>query len=428
MDHFAYRNGVLHAEDVPLPTIAEQVGTPFYCYAAATLRRHYGVFRDALAGLDAQIFYALKANSNLAVVALLAGQGAGADVVSEGEIRRAFAAGVPPERIVFSGVGKTAAEIAFALDHRILQFNVESESELGVLSRLAAARGVTADIAIRINPDVDAATHAKITTGKRENKFGIAWPHAREVYRHAATLPGIAVRGVAVHIGSQLTDLGPFGAAFAIAADAVRALRADGHPIERLDLGGGLGVPYQGETPPSPADYGAMVRRVVGNLGCTLMFEPGRLIVANAGILVCRVIYVKKSEDRTFVIVDAAMNDLIRPTLYEAKHAIVTVTERPAGSRISRVDIVGPVCETGDYLALDCPLPAVAEGELLAVRTAGAYGAVMASSYNSRPIVPEVLVGGGSYSVVRPRPSYRDMMAGESIPDWVRSGSDRQRG
>ncbi|MBM3502531.1 MAG: diaminopimelate decarboxylase [Alphaproteobacteria bacterium] len=425
MDHFVYRGGALHAEDVALATIAEHVGTPFYCYAAATLRRHYRVFRDALAGVDSQVFYALKANSNLAVVALLAAEGAGADVVSEGEIRRALAAGVPPERIVFSGVGKSESEIAFALDSRIHQFNVESEPELIVLSRLAAARQVTADIAIRINPDVDAATHAKITTGKRENKFGIAWPYAREVYRRAAALPAIAVRGIAVHIGSQLTDLGPFEAAFRIVADAVRMLRQDGHRIDRLDFGGGLGVPYGEEAPPSPAAYGAAVKRIAGQLGCRLMFEPGRLLVANAGILVTRVIYVKKSDDRTFVIVDAAMNDLIRPTLYEAKHTVVTVRERPAGAESSRVDVVGPVCETGDYLALDHPLPTVHAGELLAIRTAGAYGAVMASSYNSRPIVPEVLVSAGRYSVVRSRPSYRDMLSGESIPDWARSEASR---
>ncbi|MSO65595.1 MAG: diaminopimelate decarboxylase [Alphaproteobacteria bacterium] len=420
MDHFTYRDGVLHAEDVPVARLAASVGTPFYCYSTATLRRHYRVFCEALAGLDYVVHYAVKANSNLAVIGVLAAEGAGADVVSAGEIHRALAAGVPPERIVFSGVGKTRDELAFALAQGVHQINVESDDELVALSAAAASQGKTATVAIRINPDVDAATHAKITTGKRENKFGIAWPRARETYRRAATLPGIAVRGVAVHIGSQLTSLAPLEAAFTIAADAVRTLRSDGHHIDRLDLGGGLGVPYRDERPPSPADYGAAVRRLVGNLGCRLMFEPGRLIVANAGILVTTVIYVKSSEARTFVIVDAAMNDLLRPTLYEASHMVVPVRQPPAGAPIGPVDVVGPVCETGDYLALDYALSPVVAGDLLVLRTAGAYGAVMASNYNSRPLVPEVLVNDRDFAVVRPRPSYQQMMAGETIPAWAR--------
>lgn len=419
MDHFTYKNGVLHAEDVPIPALAEAVGTPFYCYATATLQRHYRVFADALAGLDAGIFYAVKANDNLAVIRTLADEGAGADVVSEGEIRKVRAAGVAPDKIVFSGVGKTRAEMAFALDTGILQFNIESEPELLALSDVAAARKVSVDIAIRINPDVDAGTHKKISTGRKENKFGIPWPEARAVFAKAADLPGLNVRGVAVHIGSQLTQLAPFERAFTIAVDAVRQLRSDGHQIDRLDLGGGLGIPYGEADPPAPADYGAMVKRVTAGLDCRLMFEPGRLIVANAGILVTRVIYVKPSPDKTFVITDAAMNDLIRPTLYGAYHEVVPVLQARAEGPPQTVDVVGPVCETGDVLAENREFPVPLADDLLVLRSAGAYAAVMASTYNARPLVPEVMVRGATHAIVRERQSSDALLATNTLPDWL---------
>ncbi len=419
MDHFTYKNGILNAEDVPLPALAAAVGTPFYCYSTATLQRHYRVFADALQGLDAQIFYAVKANDNLAVIRTLADAGAGADVVSGGEIRKVRAAGIPSERIVFSGVGKTREEMAYALDTGILQFNVESEPELDALSEVASARNATVDIAIRINPDVDAGTHKKISTGRKDNKFGIPWPEARSVFAAAAERPGLAVRGVAIHIGSQLTQLAPFEAAFTIAVDAVRQLRSDGHDIARLDLGGGLGVPYGIADPPSPADYGAMVKRVTAGLGCTLMFEPGRLIVANAGILVTRVIYVKRTPHKVFVITDAAMNDLIRPTLYGAHHAVAPVLEARAQGALEIVDIVGPVCETGDILAEDREMVAPLADDLLVLRSAGAYGAVMASTYNARPLVPEVMVKGSAHAVVRKRQTYDELLAANALPDWL---------
>jgi diaminopimelate decarboxylase len=421
MDHFLYRNGVLHAEDVPLPEIAAAVGTPVYVYSTATLTRHYGLFTEALAGLDHLVCYAVKANGNLAVLTLMASLGAGMDVVSEGEYRRARAAGVPGERIVFSGVGKTRAEMAFALTHGIRQFNVESEPELEALSELASRLGRNAPIALRVNPDVDARTHAKIATGKAENKFGIPIGRARAVYAEAARLPGIEVVGIDVHIGSQLTELAPFEAAFAKVAALAEALRADGHAIRRLDLGGGLGIPYRraNAAPPLPFDYGEVIRRTVGHLGCEIEIEPGRLIAGNAGLLLASVIYRKRGEDRDFLILDAGMNDLVRPAMYEAWHDIVPVREPPAGIELAPVDVVGPVCETGDTFALARPLPPLAAGDLVAFRSAGAYGAAMASEYNARPLVPEVMVSGERFAVVRPRPSHDEILARDSVPDWL---------
>src|SRR5947209_7733249 len=402
MHHFEYRNGVLHAEDVALPALAEAVGTPFYCYSTATLTRHYRVFSQAFAGTDAFVCYSIKANSNQAVLATLAQLGAGMDIVSEGELRRARAVGVPGERITFSGVGKMQREIAVALDEDIFCFNVESEQELEAISELAHARGATARIAIRINPDVDALTHAKIATGKSENKFGIPLARAREVYAHAAGLPGIHVSGVDIHIGSQITDLEPFDQAFTRLADFVQLLRADGHDIEHVDLGGGLGIPYRpGDDPQTyhPDRYAEVVRRRTNALGCKLIFEPGRLIVGNAGILVTQVIYVKRGAAKQFVIVDAGMNDLIRPTLYEAYQDVQPVRQNPAARPVT-ADVVGPVCETGDYLALGRAIPEPRPGDLLAIMTAGAYGAVQAGTYNSRLLVPEVMVRGPDYAVV----------------------------
>jgi diaminopimelate decarboxylase len=421
MDHFLYRRGVLHAEDVPLPEIATAVGTPVYVYSTATLTRHYRVFEEALSGMPHLICYALKANSNLAVVRLMASLGAGADVVSEGEYRRAKAAGVPGEKIVFSGVGKTRAEMRIALEGGVRQFNVESEPELAALSEVATSMGVAAPVTVRVNPDVDARTHAKIATGKAENKFGVPIGRAREVYAEAARLPGIEVVGIDVHIGSQLTELAPYEAAFAKVAELTEALRADGHDIRRLDLGGGLGIPYRrsNEAPPLPFDYGAVIRRTVGHLGCEIEIEPGRLIAGNAGVLLARVIWVKAGEGRDFVILDAAMNDLIRPALYEAWHDIVPVIEPEPGAEMRDYDVVGPVCETGDTFAERRPLPALGEGDLVAFRSAGAYGAVMASEYNSRPLVPEVLVDGDHYAVVRERPTFDAMMSRDTIPEWM---------
>ena len=421
MHHFAYHNGVLHAEDVNLESLAEAVGTPFYCYSTATLERHYRVFDEAFAGLDTLICYAMKANSNQAVLSTLARLGAGMDVVSEGELRRALAADVPPERIVFSGVGKTDRELALALETGIHCINIESEPELEALSRIAAQMGRTARISIRVNPDVDSGTHAKISTGKSENKFGIPIARAREVYARAAKLPGIEVTGVDMHIGSQITDLGPMEAAFRLLADFVMVLRGDGHTISHVDFGGGLGVPYYEDraAPPEPVAYAEMVKRVTHNLGCTLMFEPGRMIVGNAGILVSRVIYVKHGEARNFVIIDAAMNDLIRPTLYEAYHQIMPVRAAAPDAPVLVADVVGPVCETGDYLALGRNLPEPKEGDLLAIMTAGAYGAVQAGTYNTRPLVPEVLVKGDQYAVVRPRIDVDRLIALDQPAPWL---------
>lgn len=420
MNHFEYQNGQLCAEDVAIADIAAAVGTPFYCYSSATLTRHARVFMDAFKGQPARLCYSVKANSNLAVIATLAAEGAGADVVSEGELRRALAVGIAPAQIVFSGVGKTATELAFALDVGIDQFNVESEPELELLAEIAATKGLIARIAIRVNPDVDAKTHDKIATGKAENKFGISWQRAPAVYARAAELPSIAAIGIDVHIGSQLTSLEPFEAAFTRVAGMVEALRASGHTISRIDMGGGLGIPYRGDNdiPPHPDEYAALVKRTVGHLGCELTFEPGRMIVGNAGILVARVIYVKEGDGRTFAIVDAAMNDLIRPTLYEAFHEIRPVTE-PTGSDLTTYDVVGPVCETGDYLAKGRDLAPLHAGDLVAIMSAGAYGAVQASSYNTRPLVPEVLVRGDEYAIIRARPDYDEILKQDKIPAWL---------
>ncbi|MGE5503710.1 MAG: diaminopimelate decarboxylase [Actinomycetota bacterium] len=424
MNHFEYRLGELHAEGVALSAIAREVGTPFYCYSTATLVRHYTVFADALkaAGLDATVCFALKANPNTAVVRTLAELGAGADVVSEGELRRALAAGVPPGRIVFSGVGKTRRELEFAVAKGIMQINVESEPELMALSEVAAERGVRMPISLRVNPDVDAGTHEKITTGRKENKFGIEWTRAHEVYRIARSLPGVEVVGVACHIGSQLTEVEPFRQAFLRVRDLVAMLRADGFDIRRLDLGGGLGVPYADETPPSPAAYADAIRATLGDLGCRIVLEPGRLLVGNAGVLVSKVVYVKEGATRSFVIVDAAMNDLMRPALYDAHHGILPVRQADKDAPVTAVDVVGPVCETGDTFARQRPLPPVAAGDLLAFCTAGAYGAAMSSTYNSRPLVPEVLVKGDGFAVVRARPTYEDMASLESLPEWLSGG------
>ncbi|OIQ82586.1 diaminopimelate decarboxylase [mine drainage metagenome] len=419
MNHFQYHRGQLCAEDVPLARIAEQVGTPFYCYSTATLTRHYTVFRDALAGLDATICFAVKANANLAVIRTLSSLGAGADVVSGGELRRALAAGVAPEKIVFSGVGKTRAELDLALDTGILQVNVESEPELTALDEAARERGRRMEIGVRVNPDVDANTHAKITTGRKENKFGIEWTRAREVFRRAKQMAGVEPVAVAVHIGSQLTELQPFQDAFTRVRDLVLMLRADGIDIRRIDLGGGLGVPYDDEEPPSPEAYAAIIRETLGDLGCRLILEPGRLLVGNAGVLVSRIVYVKEGATRTFAICDAAMNDLVRPAMYDAHHDIRPVREPAAGTPLRAMDVVGPICESGDTFAKQRALPPLEAGDLIAFATAGAYGAAMSSQYNSRPLVPEVLVAGDRFSVVRARPSFEDMLALESLPEWL---------
>ena len=419
MDHFTYKNGALHAEGVPLTRIAEAVDTPAYVYSSATLVHHFRTFADAFKGQDAEVCYAVKANSNQAVITTLAREGAGADVLSEGEMRRALAAGIPASRMVFSGVGKSRAEITLALGEGIGQINVESEPELELISEIASAMNTRAPIALRVNPDVDARTHEKITTGRKENKFGIDIASAPAVYERAAALPGIKVVGVAVHIGSQLIDLTPFRDAFTLVAALVTELRSRGHDITRLDLGGGLGVPYRNEVPPAPADYAAMVKETVGHLGARLVFEPGRLIAANAGILLTRVLYVKTGDTKTFVVVDAGMNDLIRPTLYDAWHTIVPVTEAAAGTPEVAVDVVGPVCETGDIFAANRPLPLPRAGDLLAIRSAGAYGAVMASSYNSRPLLPELMVREAEFSVIRPRQTLEQLMGQDRLPDWL---------
>jgi diaminopimelate decarboxylase len=421
MNHFDYRNGVLHAEAVSLEQLAQSVGTPFYCYSSATLERHYRVFSEAFAGEKTLVCYALKANSNQSVLRTLAKLGAGADVVSGGELNRALAAGIPPEKIVFSGVGKTEAELRAALAADILCINVESEPELELLSRLASAQGKAVRISLRVNPDVDSGSHAKISTGKSENKFGIPLTHARAAYAHAAKLPGIRVTGIDVHIGSQITDLVPLEAAFRLLAEFVQTLRSDGHTISHVDFGGGLGIPYhaEGEAPPLPSAYAAMVKRVSHNLGCTLLFEPGRLIVGNAGILVTRVIHVKHGEAKNFIVIDAAMNDLIRPTLYEAHHDILPVRAAAQGAPVITADVVGPVCESGDYLALGRELAEPAAGDLLAIMTAGAYGAVQSSTYNTRPLVPEVLVKGDQYAVVRPRVEVDALIAMDRLAPWL---------
>jgi len=420
MNHFQYNEGVLCAESVRLDRLAEAVGTPFYCYSTATLERHYKVFSDALPA-GSLIAYAAKANDNLAVLKTLGRLGAGADVVSVGELAKVLAAGIPADRIVFSGVGKTREEMRSALEAGIYQFNVESEPELAALDEVALAMGLNAPVALRINPDVDARTHAKINTGTAETKFGIPFRHAREAYAHAATLKNIEIVGVDVHIGSQITDLEPFEAAFRRVGELVKTLRADGHTITRLDLGGGLGVPYEhgNSPPPDPAAYGAMVTRVTKDFGCRLSFEPGRLIAANAGVLVSRVIYVKRGDAKTFLIIDAGMNDLIRTAMYDAWHEIASVREPSPGSPRPRYDVVGPVCETSDLFAADRALPELKSGDLVAILSAGAYGAVMAGDYNARPRLAEVLVHGGQWGIVRPRESYADLIAKDRIPDWL---------
>jgi diaminopimelate decarboxylase len=421
MNHFDYRNGVLHAEAVNLIELAEAVGTPFYCYSTATLERHYRVFSEAFVGEKVLVCYALKANSNQSVLRTLAKLGAGADVVSGGELKRALAAGIPPQRIVFSGVGKTETELRAALEADIFCINVESEPELELLSRLASEQGRVARISVRVNPDVDSGSHAKISTGKSENKFGVPLDRARAVYARAAKLPAIRATGIDVHIGSQITDLVPLEAAFRLLIDSVQTLRADGHAISHVDFGGGLGIPYHAdrEAPPLPSAYADMVKRVTKNLGCTLVFEPGRMFVGNAGILVTRVIYVKQGNSRNFVVIDAAMNDLIRPTLYEAHHDILPVVAVPQGTPTIVADVVGPVCESGDYLALARTIPAPKAGDLLAIMTAGAYGAVQSGTYNTRPLVPEVLVRGDQYAVVRPRVEVDALIAMDRPAPWL---------
>ena len=421
--YFPYVEGSLRAEGVDLGVVAASVRTPFYCYSTAAIERQFDIFQSAFVGARALVCYAMKANSNQAVLRILARRGAGMDVVSGGELRRARAAGTPGERITFSGVGKTEAEISDALDEGIRCFNVESESELRVISEIAAGRGQVAPIALRVNPDVDARTHAKIATGMSANKFGVPLARAREIYREAARLPGLRVCGVDMHIGSQITDLEPFDVAFGLLASFVRTLREDGHAIEHVDLGGGLGVPYRaGEDPARyhPDRYAAIVRERLADLGTALIFEPGRLLVANAGVLVTRVLYVKRGEGKTFLIVDAAMNDLIRPTLYDAHHEIVPVRRPPADRRLETFDVVGPVCETGDYLALGRRMAEAEPGELLAVLSAGAYGAVQAGSYNSRLPAPEVLIHEDQWAIVRARPSYEDLIGLDQIPGWLR--------
>ena len=421
MHHLAYRDGVLHAEAVNLDTLAAAVGTPFYCYSTATLTRHYQVFAGAFADVRALVCYAMKANSNQAVVRTLARLGAGADVVSGGELKRARAAGIPADKIMFSGIGKTEAELALAVDEGILCVNVESEPELELLSSVAASKGRTANVSVRVNPDIDAKTHHKIATGKAENKFGIPISRAREVYTHAGKLKGLKVAGVDMHIGSQITELDPFGNAFALLAEFVRMLRTDGHTISHVDLGGGLGIPYRDndEPPPHPEAYAEVVKRATRDLDCRLIFEPGRLLVGNAGILVTRVLFVKHGEAKTFVVVDAAMNDLIRPTLYDAHHEIWPVAEPPSSAGRIRADVVGPVCESGDFLAVNRDLVEPASGALLAVMSAGAYGAVQAGTYNTRALVPEVLVNAAEWALVRPRLEVDQLIALDRMPNWL---------
>lgn len=425
MDHFSYKNGEMFAENVSLKTIAREVGTPVYVYSTATLVRHFNVFSEAFEGLDALVCFAVKANSNQAVLATLAAEGAGADVVSEGELFRALRAGIPAEKIVFSGVGKKPNEMIAALKTGIKQFNVESEPELEVLNAVAGKLGLTAPVSVRVNPDVDAKTHHKIATGKSENKFGIAWSKAESVYARIAELPNLRATGVDVHIGSQLTDLEPFKTAFERVLNLVKRLRANGHAIDHIDLGGGLGIPYDPseETPPSPGRYGAMIKQVLGDMDCSIILEPGRLIAGNAGILLSELLYVKQGEDRIFYIVDAAMNDLVRPAMYDAFHAIQPVDE-PQSDQTIAADFVGPVCESGDTFAKGRETPEMTPGDLLVFKSAGAYGAVLSSTYNSRELVPEVLVSGDHYAVVRARPSLDDLIGMDTVPTWLKPKTD----
>lgn len=421
MHHFEYKNGILHAEDISIPDIAAHVGTPFYCYSTATLKRHYRVFADAFSFTDTLVCFSVKSNSNLAIIKTLGGEGAGADIVSAGELHRALAAGIAPERIVFSGVGKSRDELTFALETGILQFNVESIPELETLNKIAREIRIKAPVALRVNPDVDAGTHKKISTGRAENKFGIPWDQAHIAFTMAAGMDGIEILGIDVHIGSQITDLKPFAAAFSKVADMVRALRAEGHDIRHLDLGGGLGILYKSgnEVPPSPDEYAGMIKEITAGLDIRLLFEPGRMIVGNAGILVSEVIYLKEGENRNFLIIDAAMNDLVRPTLYDAHHDIVPVAEAPSDAPLEAIDVVGPICETGDTFATARALPSLGAGDQVAILSAGAYGAVLSNSYNSRPLVPEVLVNGGRMSLIRARQTYDDLLALDSLPDWL---------
>ena len=421
MDHFLYHKGILHAEDVAITEIAAAVGTPFYVYSQATLMRHFRVFDEALNGMKHLICYAMKANSNIAILKILGNLGAGMDVVSGGEYLRAKAAGISGDKIVFSGVGKTREEMALAIKNGIRQFNVESEAELKVLNEVALSLGAIAPITLRVNPDVDAKTHAKIATGKSENKFGIPISKAQEVYSIAASMEGIDVVGIDVHIGSQLTDLEPFRLAYKKVAELTKELRQDGHNIRRLDLGGGLGIPYENsnQIPPTPEDYAKVIHETVGDLDCEIEIEPGRLLAGNAGLMVSSVIYNKSGEGRDFMIVDAAMNDLIRPAMYEAYHEIIPVIETTGSPEIRDYDIVGPVCETGDTFANKRALTPVADGEMVAFRSAGAYGAVMASEYNTRPLIPEVLVYGDQFSIIRDRPSIEAIIKRDIIPDWL---------
>ncbi|MGB7433738.1 MAG: diaminopimelate decarboxylase [Ahrensia sp.] len=423
MNHFDYVDGVLHAEGVALPTIAQAVGTPFYCYSTATLTRHYQVFAGAFSDIDATVCYAMKANSNQAVLKTLADLGSGADVVSEGELRRALAAGIAPEKIMFSGVGKTDAEMDFALAAGIHCFNVESEPELEALSARAVAHNKIAPVSLRINPDVDAKTHAKISTGKKADKFGISWERARDAYARAASLPGLKVSGIDMHIGSQITDLQPFDQAFTLLTELVQTLRADGHEIDHVDVGGGLGIPYKQDNapPPLPDAYAQIVKKHVKPLGLKTFFEPGRLIAGNAGILVSEIIFIKQTEAKNFAIIDAAMNDLIRPTLYEAWHDVMPVVQPAADAPRMTVDIVGPVCESGDFLAQDREMAALKRGDLIAVGSAGAYGAVQAGTYNTRRLVPEVIVHGDQFHVARARPSYDDLINLDKLAPWQTS-------
>ena len=420
MDHFNYRNGQLYAEDVSVAEIAASVGTPFYVYSTATLVRHFQLFDDALDGMDHCICYAMKAASNQAILKTLGNLGAGMDVVSGGEYRRALSAGIPPEKVVFSGVGKTLEEITLALKNGIRQFNVESDSELEQISSIASSMDKIAPIAVRINPDVDAQTHEKIATGKAENKFGIPLSRAREVYSKASQMPGINIVGIDLHIGSQLTDLKPFKKAYQKLADLTQVLRQDGHKIKRLDLGGGLGIPYEKNksAPPLPVEYGKMVKEVLGHLDCEIEIEPGRLIVGNAGILVSSVLGVKIGDNRNFLILDAAMNDLIRPAMYDAYHDIIPV--RQPSSPEAVYDVVGPVCETGDTFAKKRTMPKLTESDLVAFRSAGAYGAVMSSEYNTRPLIPEVMVNKNEFSIIRKRPSYEEIIDRDIIPNWLK--------
>jgi len=419
MDHFHYKGDNLYAEDLAVADIAKQVGTPFYLYSTATLQRHFRVFSEAFNGVDALVCFAVKANSNQAVLRSLAKEGAGADVVSEGELMRALKAGIPASKIVFAGVGKTRAAIKAALKAGIKQFNIESEAELEAINSVAGEMGLIAPISVRVNPDVDAKTHAKISTGKAENKFGISWARVNAVYDRINVLGNVSAVGVDLHIGSQLTDLGPFRAAFGKVVDLTLELRGKGHAIKHIDLGGGLGIPYEaeGSVPPSPGAYGAMIREVLGDLDCSIILEPGRLIAGNAGILVSEMLYEKTGENRTFYIIDAAMNDLLRPAMYEAHHEIVPVSKNNTGTVTA--DFVGPVCESSDVFAVGRKSQKLVSGDLVAIKSAGAYGAVMASSYNSRQLVPEVMVSGDRFAVVRERQSLEELISMDSVPDWL---------